>query len=144
MPITTLINYLRPNYYIGAIHDQEAFNLYDRDSHGNNRHPYHIYVRFSPANSTIFFSVYYERTNWETEYLNAKNRSDIIQRDMHNNPSWANICNALNVNANWFGEWNQTRAHGDCKFTFAHDNVPPNESQLKEIKNLIDLIFTCF
>lgn len=144
MPITTLINYLRPNYYIGAIHDQEAFNLYDRDSHGNNPHPYHIYVRFSPANSTIFFSVYYERTNWETEYQNAKNRSDAIQSAMQNDSKWADICKALNVNANWFGKWEKKGVHGHCKFTFANDNVPPNEFKLNGIKDLVDLIFTRF
>ena len=144
MPITTLINYLKPNYSIGSIHPQEAFNLYEKDLHGKNPPSYHIYVRFSPTRSTIFFSVYYENGNWKTEYQNAMNRSNAIQHAMHNDPRWAGICNALNLNANWFGVWNQTNAHGDCKFTFANRNVPPNAIQLNEIKNLVDLIFTYF
>ena len=152
MPITTLINYLQDqsNYHIGSIHPpreehpKKKFNLYARDSHGNNPHPYHIFVSFNPKKSTIFFSVYYERGNWENEWENARKRSDAIQLRMHNDSRWDGICKALKVNANWFGKWEKTGAHGHCKFTFDHDNNPPDDNQLKEIKNLIDLIFTCF
>ena len=85
-----------------------------------------------------------KKENWKTEYLNARNRSNAIQQAMQNDPRWAGICNALNLNANCFGVWHLTQAHGDCKFTVANHNVPPNAIQLSRIKELVDMIFTNF
>jgi len=143
MPLATLKEYLREkNYQIWRDNHQNSLNLKELNVH----HDYHLYVRYRNGDSTFSISVYYEGQNFLQNFQNAQAHINRVIHGIHDDPRWANICQTLHQEHDWFGEMNMTHAHGDWKFRFANpnNNVLPTTEQLRVIENLIRVLFANF